>query len=82
LRPSKVSRGRALARAFLAETFFDFALWGAAFLKEIFFFFCLAITQKAPQQSGAGKNGGLIKNNSRGAQGEIWTNFQPVSSVF
>jgi len=61
--PSKVSRGLALAWALLAETFFaGFAL--PAFLEETFFFLGVAIIQKAFAVANAGKNGGLIKNNS------------------
>jgi hypothetical protein len=67
-----IAAEQCLARAFFAETLrAGFAFRGAAFLEETFFFFDVAIIQKAPQQSGAGKNGGLIKNNSQRAQGEI-----------
>src|SRR5256885_15118297 len=79
--PSNISRGLALARAFLAETLFaGFAL--AAFFEETFFFLGVAIIQKAVAAATAGKKGGLIKNNSQSAQGEIWTNLKTVCSRF
>jgi hypothetical protein len=40
----------------------------------------VAIIQKAVATATAGKNGGLIKNNSLFAQGEIWTIFSRVCS--